>query len=52
MARAKANRKALRPTGQALPMASAARSLCCEEKYGITRTKRRCKRCPKRWQQR
>jgi hypothetical protein len=52
MARQKAKHRALPPTGPTLPMARSARSLCCEEKYGITRTKRRCKRCPKRWQQR
>ena len=52
MGKSKANkRRELQP----LPMAARpAKTLCCEEKYGITRRSksRRCSRCPKVWKQR
>jgi hypothetical protein len=44
-----------RRAAQRLPMlASQAKVVCCEEKYGITAgsKSRRCRRCPKVWKQR
>jgi hypothetical protein len=44
-----------RRAAQPLPMLAApAKTVCCEEKYGITVSSksRRCRRCPKLWKQR
>ena len=49
------SKSAKRRVAKPLPMAAPdAKAMCCEEKYGITvRSKsRRCRRCPKVWQQR